>query len=194
MGKKRVLILGHPRSGTLYTTVVLRTLGLQVEHERQGKDGSVTGQFWYGDWKLEDYNVILHQVRNPLNVIASCTKMRIRNPRVITHLAEISGSKLTNEQRRNKVLRYMVTWLGFVKWVDSICAWKYRVEDMSDVFPRLCKEFGLSTTTPLPPIPNNINHLQHRTLTYANLRSLDSNLAEQIYTKACEYGYEYETQ
>lgn len=190
MSKRRILILGHPRSGTLYTTVVLRTLGLQVEHERQGKEGSVTGQFWYGDWKLENYDIILHQVRNPLKVIASCTKMRIRNPKVITHLAEISGTKMTQQQAKNKVLRYMVTWLGFVKWVDSICAWRYRVEDMPNVFPKICEEFGLSTDTPLPAIPDNVNHLEHRTLTYSDLRKLDKDLAEQIYAKACKYGYE----
>jgi hypothetical protein len=190
MSKKRVLILGHPRSGTLYTSVVLRTLGLQVQHEREGAEGSVTGQFWYGDWKLENYDTIIHQVRNPLKVIASCTKMRLRNPKVITHLASISGSTLTPAQRKNKVLRYMVTWLGFVNWVDSICAWRYRVEDMSTAFPKLCEEFGLSPTTPLPPIPDNINHLDHMTLTYNDLRKLDKSLAEQIYAKACEYNYE----
>ncbi|MHA2063974.1 MAG: hypothetical protein ACXABY_06270 [Candidatus Thorarchaeota archaeon] len=190
MSKRRILILGHPRSGTLYTTVVLRTLGLQVEHERQGKEGSVTGQFWYGDWKLENYDIILHQIRNPLKVIASCTKMRIRNPKVITHLAELSGSKLTPKQAKHKVLRYMVTWLGFVKWVDSICAWRYSVEDMADIFPRLCKEFSLDISTPLPAIPDNVNHLEHRTLNYNDLRKLDKDLAEQIYAKACEYEYE----
>ena len=190
MSKQRVLILGHPRSGTLYTSVVLRTLGLQVEHEREGKEGAVTGHFWYGEWSFDNYDVIIHQVRNPLKVIASCTKMRLRNPKVIHHLAGIGKKKLTPRQFRNKVLRYMVTWLGFVNWVDTICKWRYCVEDMADAFPKLCDEFGLPPTTPLPPIPNNINHLNHRMLTYNDLRKLDSELANQIYTKACEYNYE----
>lgn len=192
MTKKRVLILGHPRSGTLYTTVVLRTLGLDVEHERQGSDGSVTTQFWYGTWKLDDYDVILHQVRDPLKVIASSTKMRIGNPRVITHLARLSGTTLTAAQRKNKVRRYMATWLGFVNWADRLCAWRYRVEDMAEVFPRLCGEFGRSPAPPLPPIPESINtfHMHYRKLTYDDLARLDGDMAEQIRAKARVYGYE----
>jgi hypothetical protein len=192
LSKKRILILGHPRSGTLYTTVVLRTLGLDVEHERQGSDGSVTTQFWYGKWNLGDYDVILHQVRNPLKVIASSTKMRIGNPKVITHLAELSGTTLTETQRRHKVKRYMATWIGFVKWADSLCAWRYRVEDMEDVFPRLCREFGIPETAALPPIPKDINtfHMHYKKLTYNKLAKLDKDMAAQVHALACVYGYE----
>jgi hypothetical protein len=192
VGKRRVLILGHPRSGTLYTAVVLRTLGLDVEHERQGGDGSVTTQFWYGRWHLDDYDIILHQVRDPLKVIASCTKMRVGNPKVITHLAELSGTTLTAAQRRNKVWRYMTTWLGFVEWADAISAWRYRVEDMGDIFPKLCEAFGLPSTTTLPPIPHDINtfHMHYTRLTYSQLAQRDADMANRIYTKACIYGYE----
>lgn len=62
-----VLITGCPRSGTCYTAKLLQAHGIDVQHERLGKRGTV-------DWHLAGIpwnGPIVHQMRNPLHVIGS---------------------------------------------------------------------------------------------------------------------------
>ena len=88
MTSKKVLILASPRSGTSYIHVALREIGIDVGNEDEmGKDGLVSwwalrGRTSFKDtaiaykWKRDesdhsDFDVIVHQVRNPLKVIGS---------------------------------------------------------------------------------------------------------------------------
>lgn len=76
-----LLITGCGRSGTKYTSAVLRQLGLDVRHEGAGKDGSVSSLWvvrdeYYPAFHEQDrpeFDEVLHQVRHPLNCIASLT-------------------------------------------------------------------------------------------------------------------------
>src|SRR5688572_6647003 len=62
------------RSGTHFTTQLLQSLGLRINHERLGPDGSV-------DWHLAvqgyrrrlgvEFDLVLHQHREPIRVIRS---------------------------------------------------------------------------------------------------------------------------
>ena len=78
------LVTGCGRSGTKYTSTVLRVCGLDMPHEAIGKDGSVSS-IWAIDLKAEQYykphscgsrsmfHTVLNQVREPLDTIASIT-------------------------------------------------------------------------------------------------------------------------
>ena len=45
--KRKILVASNPRSGTHTMTEVLRTLGLDVQHEHMGKDGTCSGFFTF---------------------------------------------------------------------------------------------------------------------------------------------------
>ncbi|MBI3900714.1 MAG: hypothetical protein HY324_01025, partial [Chlamydiia bacterium] len=80
--EKKLLVLGCARSGTLYISKVLKACGLHIRHEKMGKEGMSTCDFVVdpevGRWNLrpKDYHFahIFHQVRDPLQVIASTYK------------------------------------------------------------------------------------------------------------------------
>lgn len=78
----KILGLGHPRTGTGYTTKVLQQMGLDIGHERYGKDGIVAWQYAIGKpyeilhHKLRDkdepeYDFLLYNVRDPKKSLAS---------------------------------------------------------------------------------------------------------------------------
>lgn len=85
--KKKVLVIGSPKSGTTYMAWLLRELGLRVEHERMGEDGTVNAAWLVA--KIENdplfkeekgrqhfmFDRVIHLVRHPLATIASLRAM-----------------------------------------------------------------------------------------------------------------------
>ena len=76
------LITGCGRSGTMYMAKVLQSAGLDVGHETLGTDGVVSSIWavaddWYPSYhqqrKRPAFDVVLHQVREPLATIGSLT-------------------------------------------------------------------------------------------------------------------------
>jgi hypothetical protein len=75
-----ILGIGHPRTGTGYTSKILRKWGLDVLHENIGKDGIVswflvfeTGPFlWQNQFSHRPaYDHLIYNVRNPRESLAS---------------------------------------------------------------------------------------------------------------------------
>jgi hypothetical protein len=67
---------GLPRSGTRTLCDTLRSAGLQVEHERWGKDGAVNPPHWRSlpdgeEYRDENHDVIVFHMRHPLRVMGS---------------------------------------------------------------------------------------------------------------------------
>lgn len=79
----KILGVGHPRTGTGYTSKLLRSFGLDVGHEMLGKDGVVAWQMVKenGPWpwfknndeisKRPDYQTLIYNVRDPRTSIPS---------------------------------------------------------------------------------------------------------------------------
>mgnify|MGYP001101801554 FL=1 len=70
--------LGHPRTGTGYTAKLLQSWGLDVGHEKMGKDGTVdwslvAGKSLWQDVDLKAFNWqhIIYCIRDPKESIAS---------------------------------------------------------------------------------------------------------------------------
>ena len=76
----RLLITGCGRSGTRYTSFALQRLGLDVPHERLGRDGIsswtmaiTTEKRPFGPPSSQvSFEQVFHQVRDPIAAIASC--------------------------------------------------------------------------------------------------------------------------
>lgn len=85
--QKKILGLGHPRTGTGYTSKLLNLWGLDVLHEKMGSDGIVAWQFatrsknpmpWLDkNIRFDDYSFdhIIYNVRNPFYSIPSIAQV-----------------------------------------------------------------------------------------------------------------------
>jgi hypothetical protein len=88
----KILVTGNPRSGTLSMKNMLRSVGYDVQHEHNGRDGTSSCFFFMPatyyprekltmnrhrreKFNLDDYDVLIHLVRNPLHCIPSMAKV-----------------------------------------------------------------------------------------------------------------------
>jgi len=175
------LITGYPRSGTKYMATVLREAGLDVGHEYIGADGTVD---WRGPPIAANFAVILHQVRYPLNAIASA--------------ATIGQSAFNIMYKRiggvppsfDPVVQAMYTWVYWNGIVEEMTTLSYRIEELPDIWPSIWDHLGLSPVPPFPArVPTNTNTRIHRRLTWADLDAADPKLAQYTRNLARRYGY-----
>ena len=162
-----------PRSGSLYMTKVLTELGYDVGHEKQARDGTV------------GYNLVsarpkncFHQVRHPLKQIASMrtlakwdmtTTVMTRNPEDLTHR--------------------MAFWVTWNKICEEFCVWRYRIEQLPEVWGEFCERIGHESCE-IPPVPTNTNSRKHDDLTWDDLFGENRELAQEIVGVAKRYGYD----
>lgn len=188
----KILVTGCGRSGTGYAAKALQALGLDVGHEHERKNG--TSDWRAVAWPLEkvvQYDLVLHQVRHPLKVIASWNTvadsawalLRERMP----HFFAWDASPLV------KTMHYWVTWnlLAY-----SLCQKTYQVEEFEmvwrglqvdkdlprldwDAFKRVSTEYNTRKTSPA--------HLGD--LSWERLIAEDARMAERVIILARKWGY-----
>ncbi len=136
---RRVLITGCGRSGTKYTSFLLRRLGLDVPHERVGRDGIAS---WYlavdaarvpfgaARGRLE-FEQAFQQVRHPLRVIASAATFKEATWRFICEHVPVG----MDEPLLLRSARY---WHYWNLEAGKIADWRYRIEDLEGAFAQLC--------------------------------------------------------
>jgi len=183
------LITGCGRSGTKYTSVVLKACGLDVEHERCGKDGAVSG-FWAIDapeypaytkhGKRPEFDVILHQVRHPLNAIAS---MMTARPKSWEWVCKFT----TLERVENKVEQAANYWLFWNELCEHIADYTYSVESIETHWDTISTLLGIDCEFPAG-IPTNINSRVHGYITWDDIVENTQNW-ERIMELSIKYGY-----
>lgn len=186
-GIVRTRILSHGRSGTVYTSKVWQAMGLDIKHERDGKDGAVGGIFFKGTQDLSSYRQIWHQVRNPIKVISESTTCRARS--FVLMFREIGYAC----QETDPLRRAMISWLAYTEWADKIASWTYRIEDMDILFREMCERLGIpnARSQSVPEITKKTNYRDYApSLTFEDLYSKDPKLADKVYDRAVHYGYE----
>ena len=186
----KVLITGHGRSGTGYITKLLQSAGLDVGHEAIGFDGAVSwphiadGEIsWIGRVDSSDFDRVIHQVRHPLKVISSAQTMRDESfEYMFRHIGHPGGGR--------GLRWYMWSWLYWNEVAEQFASWRYQVESISEAWPGLCAEFGLSIETPIPEVQENENSRNHGQYTWGDLKAEDEDLFRAILAKARDYGYQ----
>lgn len=188
-----VLVTGCIRSGTAYTTQVLRNLGLDVVHEGSGKDGSVSAFLgtpdaklppWHG-LALSTYDIILHQVRHPVPVIAS---MRPSSDHFWTFVHDHAGV-----DGKTVLLRSMQYWDRWNRIVEARAQVTYRIEDAP--WPELCTlldvEYDAEKIACVSTRTNSRQtHPHYRRLFWSDLEAADQQLCARIRALATTYGYD----
>ncbi len=156
---RRVLVTGCGRSGTRYTTFVLRRLGLDVPHERLGRDGIAS---WTMAVEAADrpfgppsdevrFGHVFHQIRHPLAVIRSVETFGPDSWSFICTHTPCSPDDPV-------VLRGAKYWLYWTEHAERVATWSYRVEAFDEALPELCSRLGVPHRPEvLDHVPTDVN-------------------------------------
>ena len=192
----KIVIIGCPRSGTLYTSKIFKASGLDVGHEKWGKDGIVS---WFNtieplkcDYTLSTCRsnkikkidkreyIILHQVRNPLKTIASMHSISNISWDYVYKELDISREK-------SCLYRCMQFWLMWNQKAEVHAYFTFRVENMDKEWPLIMRCMG--TTNVFNKGYLGIHSRKHREVTWDDLYNEDEYLAKSIENKSRSYGY-----
>lgn len=194
--KRLVLITGCARSATTYISKLLELNGLAVVHEGLAEHGcaswtmavdAATTPWGPGSRGLE-FEHIFHQVRHPLETIASVytTEPEESWEFIYKHIPEISP-------KDSHLVRCVKYWIYWNLKAEALAEWTYRIEDIEKELPVMSKKLGV------PLDPNSIkfvskitNHrgTHKKKLTWKDLKhELSRRLYDELQITALHYGY-----
>ena len=197
---RTLLVVGCARSGTTYISKVLKKSGLRIGHEKMGKDGISTCELtgnpkegcWKGRWGIcpENYHFahIFHQVRDPLNVIASTyiTENLDSWYFIMNYIPEIH----MQDSHLVKCAKY---WYYWNLKAEKMAEWTYRVEDLDQKWEEFETRLGRKISRDsIENTPKNTNGRKTHPyeFTWEDLQNeLGPELYRNIRDLAARYGY-----
>ena len=183
----RLCVLACSRSGTLYGAVFLnRTFGIDVRHERVGKNGGIGWPMM--DRDPADFDLVLHQVRHPLFVFRSLgTHDKSLWRRVARHVGPLPPGKTLQ--------RYMHYWVNWNLMAESRASFTYRLADLkagTEVVRLISEAVGLPAKDVSMGRMNRRNGrrgFMRRMPTWAQLFRADEELASKVVEMSIRYGF-----
>lgn len=204
--KKKLLVLGTGRCGTMFTAKALRTVGINVLHEKVGEHGTVSHYFvtdsdWYpmAPWQDKakkkhvgerrsdfEFENIFHIVRDPRKAIPSMTKIF---GSVTWRFYEENG--IIDEGIKSPLLRAMHLWYNHNNKAGHQADITFRLEDYANAWPRLMRKLGSKAPYPahLKPMNKTGGFKSYTPMTFEQMAELDPVLANKIKKLALKYGY-----
>lgn len=187
-----ILVTGCGRSGTGYMAECLQQAGLDVGHERLGADG-ISSWLWaapFGPYPVyhtqvsrPKFDVILHQVREPLATIGSAMTFREETWRFIRRWVPIDKDWGILKQ----ACHYWYWWNTRVKQLRPTM--RYRVEDAEQVWPEIMTLVGCDAPFPRG-VSEKTNSREHFDPTWPGVKTAAPQLANDIAQMAQRYGYD----
>ena len=179
------LILAYPRSATTYTSKMVRAHGIKFGHETFGDptDGLISYFKIHYPYK---YDVVLHQVRDPLKTISSALTVLAKRTHNEFHTLFAMDDA---DRKRSKLYQVMWTWLELNELAEEASEWRYRIEDIDEVYPELCKRLEIQPQEGFPPVNRLVNTRPYPMLTWDYLDKEDLALSQRIKEKTKQYGY-----
>lgn len=134
--KKLILGIGHPRTGTKFTSELLRSWGLNVGHEYTAPDGIVAWQFTVKDKEIPifaflqknlyreqyEYETIIYNVRNPLYSLPSIANTEKPSLNYRKKFIEITDDNILSQ-----AIQSLIEWDKLVRKNDIDII--FRIED-----------------------------------------------------------------
>ncbi len=133
--KKYILGLGHPRTGTRFTSKILKKWGLDVDHERFGDDGIVAWQLIkeQGPYPYTiqvgcrpNFDFLIYNVRNPYYSIPSIVYTEDNKEKSFDYRKKILGLSDSDNPIENAILSLCLYDLKVVEMNPDVT---FRVED-----------------------------------------------------------------
>lgn len=201
-----ILIAAHPRSAQNYISRVLSTTNKQIGVGYSRADGK---KFFEDDVPVKDgvvsfsqirrpdrFDVILHQVRDPLKVISSSTTEEFGTYLLIFRTVNGFPKQVKNRDydnweqmfKENPVIP-LWTWVHLNKAIDRVSSLRYRIEDIDQAYPEICRLLDIEPEPKVPDIPRDFNTRPHINYTWRDLESFDNQLCEEARKMAERYGY-----
>lgn len=217
MERRKLLVTGCGRSGTLYASEVWKAQGLDVRHEnpdppngQMGKDGIAS---WYMAVNDPDppfgpsaegyeFDLIIHQVRHPLDVIASCAQFVLKDPFSRDYIERNAPQTRPSPEEQalspkdHRVLqaaRYWYYWNLLAQKKGDVTI---QVESLPVRLESLCQLLEVGYR---PGAADSISKTTHGRYLYTNqaywvvgwedVERLDARLCRKIKKLAASYGY-----
>jgi hypothetical protein len=220
MERRRLLITGCGRSGTLYAMEIWRALGLDIRHERPVPPNGMIGADGMASWFMAaddpeppsgpsaldyEFDVIIHQVRHPLKVIASMAQFILREGKRAPGYIEqnVPDTKLSSDEQNYLDHKHQLILQGSRYWyhwnvlAEAKADATVKIENLNLQLPYLCDLVGIDYQPGvLRGIPEDINarhlHIQDEpwVVDWTEIKNLDTRLYENIRDLAATYGYE----
>lgn len=216
---RKLLITGCARSGTLYASRVWQALGLDIPHERpvppdgqMGRDGISS---WlmaandprppYGPSALNyQFDYVIHQVRDPLKVIASAAQFIIRANRqgkkyIIDNCPRVNLTlqQQNLEPKQQWILQAALYWHHWNLMAEQNANITVRLENIANQLPVVCERFGVKfNNESVSRVPANTNsrrlYIKEAPwiIDWQILDDIDTGLCSAIIEQANNYGYE----
>ena len=221
--RRKLLVTGCGRSGTKHIANLLRRVGLKVGHEQVLADG-VSSAFFvtYGGKKGHvspneyqpyahkpeerpadfKFDLIWHQVRDPLKTIGSVRD--VHKASIVRWSKEVLGQTHVHPKLKHDLEYAARHWLLVNQMSEEIADFRYRIEDIGTVWPKMVTLLGLPKGTPLPDVSKTMGR-SYRTIkqfrptkeiydsisypTWADIAAIDPKLCKDIQRLAKRYGY-----
>lgn len=188
---KKLLITGCARSGTGYSATIMKRLDFDFGHERKAKDGR--SSWHYVNKDRSEFDIVVHQVRYPLDVIASC--------HLLTDLSwqRANAGDARIRLQDNILRRAMCYWLYWNQKAENISLFTYQVENLKKVLPQIFHLWQREVNDEQIESAFSVNcHVNSRknwknyphSLSWSDLESEDNDLFYAIKEQAKRYGYE----
>ena len=192
---KKLIIIGCGRSGTTYTSQLLKKNGYDVGHEVIGANGISS---WYlvsdkqfhletpGFDFFKNYEfTVVHQVRNPLDSISSMLTAQ-------NYSWDFIDKELSLNMRKESILlQSMKYWFYWNKAAQKKAVWTYKIEELDENLSKLLSiaKFKTKKIKYVDSVSKKTNSRKHRSLSWQDLEDEDLNLTHNIKELAREYGY-----
>lgn len=163
---RKILITGAPRSATESITKYFWDSGIPLGHECTRENGTVSSLHAH---LSSEYDVTVHQIREPLKSIISLHKMgwkSLESQSEVIHDMNTLKAMEKNEddvavrndcwrqifpkiRDKNRTRQCMKAWLVFNRIAEEVSSWSYRVEDLvkEDVYNEWLDRLGVEHTT-----------------------------------------------
>ena len=192
----RVAVIGCARSGTTYTSRLMTQFGFDVRHEQLGKHGICswcivpdTASRIMGpaarNLSLARLPVV-HQVREPLKAISSCTALSQKSWEWIAKYTSVRDCD-------SKLLRSMKYWLEWNEIAEGRAVFSYQLENIDEALPLIFDvagfDYPVESSLGSESVAKNVNTRKHVGFDWADLREEDGRLAQKIKEMGARYGY-----
>jgi hypothetical protein len=225
--RRSLFVCGAPRSGTKYIAQVWQQLGLKIGHEYVDDDGTSSHYFLTTTLRYPEKNKrqvhvgqrpgdfefdhVFHQVRHPVLVIDSMQW-------IPGHSKMLKAYGITPP--KNPLAKVCCAYWLFNRLCEQQpVEIRYRIEDIDQELPRLCRVLGVPAPARTPDVSRTLNHDQrydssftagfgkvvrgkiaewrrkvdnHPPITWGHIQAATPEWAPRIRSMAEQYGYDVE--